>query len=88
MLMKREHINYLQWSAAVSLVCAILGTISLSTDFWINGTAKSNITDVQDSDINYGLFSGTLVRRILLSPKSYDIYCKYLLLILLFIKIT
>ncbi|KAG8033979.1 hypothetical protein G9C98_008460 [Cotesia typhae] len=74
MLMKREHVNYLQWSAAVSLVCAIVGTISLSTDFWINGTAKSNITDVQDSNINYGLFSGILIRRILLSPKSYDIY--------------
>ncbi|CAG5075737.1 Protein of unknown function [Cotesia congregata] len=69
MLMKREHVNYLQWSAAVSLVCAIVGTISLSTDFWINGTAKAvkfNISDVQDSNINYGLFSGTLVRRILL----------------------
>ncbi|XP_057318538.1 uncharacterized protein LOC130663371 [Microplitis mediator] len=76
MLMRRDHVNYLQWSACVSLISAILGTISLSTEGWVTASAKvdGSIEDVQESTINYGLFTGILIRRILASPKSYNIY--------------
>ncbi|XP_011307530.1 uncharacterized protein [Fopius arisanus] len=45
------------------------------------GTASvvDDVEDVDDSTINQGLLAGTLIRRILDSPKAYDIYLTCLL---------
>lgn len=77
-LARRKHSEFIQWSAVVSLTCLIIVSVSLGTDGWITATAKvvGDVEVVGDSTINYGLTKGTLIRRILTSPKAYDIHCK------------
>lgn len=75
---RRKYAELIEACTFVSLVCLIIVATSLSTQEWTYATASvvDNGEDVKDSTVNHGLFAGTLVRRILDSPKSYDIHCK------------
>ncbi|XP_015115042.1 uncharacterized protein LOC107039772 [Diachasma alloeum] len=73
---RRKYPELIEACAAVSLVCLIIVSASLATQEWTTATASvvDKVEGVKDSTVKYGLFAGTLIRRILDSPKSYDIY--------------
>ncbi|XP_044002539.1 uncharacterized protein LOC122848508 isoform X2 [Aphidius gifuensis] len=81
MFTKRKYGEFIEICAFISLVSLTMTGVSLLTQDWINGSASvvDSTNDVQDSTINYGLWGGTLIRKITLSPREYNIYitCLY-----------
>lgn len=72
---KRKRVIFIRITAALSILALIVVCLSLGTNEWITGSASVVNTSlgISASEINHGLFSGTLIRKPL-SSRTYDIY--------------
>ncbi|XP_043471006.1 uncharacterized protein LOC122504138 [Leptopilina heterotoma] len=73
---KRKRVIFIQVAAGLSILALVVVCLSLGTNEWITGSASVSNTslDIQDSEINHGLFTGTLIRKPVSTPIFYDIY--------------
>lgn len=76
-LIRRNHATYIVLTAFLSTVSLVMVCTSFATQYWIRAYANQIIEDPLFSNINYGLFKGTLVRRVVPSPSVFDIYCAF-----------
>lgn len=76
MYSKRKYCNYIKACVVVSTVSIITTAVTFTSKKWIYGSATvvKDINEVEDSTINYGLWGGTLIRKITQSPRTYDLF--------------
>lgn len=72
----RKYVAFIYATIFLSVLSLIAICVSMGTEGWIQATASTvKVTDsVQDSKVYQGLFGGTLVRRLLQTPRTYELY--------------
>ncbi|XP_012259834.2 uncharacterized protein LOC105688260 [Athalia rosae] len=74
--MAKKYSMFLTVTAFMSIVSVTIICISMATENWISSTVSpaSGLIAYGNSEVNYGLFEGTLIRRIVQTPTIYDLY--------------
>ncbi|XP_059469192.1 clarin-3-like [Neocloeon triangulifer] len=68
------HRTFVLLTFPISCISIALLATALASPNWIQARALYEEPTYDLSDINYGLFTGTLTRRILLTPKSFSLH--------------
>ncbi|XP_015606708.1 uncharacterized protein LOC107273242 [Cephus cinctus] len=72
----RKYAVFLHVTVLLSISSLIIICISMGTEGWISAPTSvvRESQTIEDSDVNHGLFKGTLIRRLVQTPRNYDIY--------------